>query len=150
MKGNHVPARANVVISDGKATPVAHTFNPAEEGELDLFEDRVGGIPIGFPVIVVRFRRPPSAQAGGVSDATKRAYKVMLNLHLPVLEVTSPSTGTGIQPAPTVAYICRFNSEWVLPERSTLADRKDLRALAYNLLANADIRKVLEDLEAYW
>lgn len=145
-----MPARANIVVNDGKATPVAHTFNPAEDGELDIFEDKAGGIAIGFPLITVRFRRPAGPQSGQASDAKGRVYRIQLNSSWPVLEVTSPSTGTGIQPAPTIAYTLRCNQEWVLPERSTQADRKDLRAIVYNTLNNADIKKVLEDLEAFW
>lgn len=145
-----MPARANIVVNDGKATPVAHTFNPAEDGDLDIFEDKSGGIAIGFPLITLRFRRPTGPQNGSQSSANGRVYRAQLNFSWPVLEVTSPSTGTGIQPAPTVAYVLRSNQEWILPERSTQADRKDLRAIVYNSLNNADIKKVLEDLEAFW
>lgn len=145
-----MPARANIAVNDGQGTPVLHTFNPAEDGELDIFEDKAGGIAIGFPLIVVRFRRPQSPSNGTASAANNRVYRVSMNFSWPVLEVTSPSTGTGIQPAPTVAYVLRCNQEWLLPERSTLANRKDLRAIVYNTLNNADIKKVLEDLEAFW
>lgn len=145
-----MPARANITINDGAATPVAHTFNPTFDKDMDIFEDRAGGIAIGFPLVTVRFKRPAPAQNGSASSANGRVYRVQMNMAFPVLEVTSASTGTGIQPAPTVAYVLRCNSEWVLPERSTTQNRKDLRALFYNLLANTDVRKVLEDLEAFW
>jgi hypothetical protein len=55
-----------------------------------------------------------------------RIYKVTAKLDLPTLEVTSPSTGTGIQPAPTKAYSCQANLEFLIPERSTLAERQVL------------------------
>lgn len=145
-----MPARANIVVNDGKATPVAHTFNPSEDGDVDLFEDKSGGIAIGYPMIMVKFRRPVSAGNGAQSNANSRVYRIQLNFSWPVLEVTSPSTGTGIQPAPTVAYVLRSNQEWIIPERSALADRKDLRAIVYNTLNNADIKKVLEEQEAFW
>jgi len=145
-----MPARANIVVNDGKATPVAHTFNPSEDGDVDLFEDQSGGIAIGYPMIMVRFRRPLAPSNGQSSDAKNRVYRIQLNISWPVLEVTSASTGTGIQPAPTVAYVLRSNQEWLIPERSALADRKDLRAIVYNTLNNADIKKVLEEQEAFW
>jgi len=145
-----VPARANLVINDGQATPVAHTFNPSEDGEVDLFEDKVGGVAIGFPLIAVRFRRPVAPTNATASNANNRVYRINVNVSVPTLESTSAATGTGIPPAPTVAYICRCNMEWLLPERSTLQERKNLRAYTYNLLANADIQKVLQDLEAFW
>lgn len=145
-----MPARANITINDGQATPVAHTFNPTYDKDADIFEDRSGGIAIGFPLVTCRFRRPISAGNGTGSDANKRVYRIQLNLNQPVLEVTSASTGTGIQPAPTVAYVLRTNTEWVFPERSTLQNRKDQVALFANLLANNDVKKVLQDLESFW
>lgn len=145
-----MPARANITINDGQATPVAHTFNPAEDGDLDIFEDKSGGIAIGFPLITVRFRRPSQPTNGSASNANQRVYRVQVNVSVPTLESTSAATGTGIPPAPTVAYVCRCNMEWMLPERSTLANRKDLRAYVYNLMANADFQKVVQDLEAFW
>jgi hypothetical protein len=146
-----MPARANIVVNDAASpSPVAHTFNPSEDGEVDLFEDKSGGIAIGFPLISVRFRRPGPPTSGAQSSANGRVYRVHVNFTWPVLEVTSPSTGTGIQPAPTVAYVLRCNQEWLLPERSTLQDRKDLRAIVYNSLNNSDIKKVVEELEAFW
>lgn len=146
-----MPARASIVVNDGKATPVAHTFSPSSEvNGASLFEDKAGGIAIGFNSIMVSMKRPTPASNGDASNANSRAYKVMLNTAWPTLESTSASTGTGIPPAPTVAYVHRCNQTWILPERGTNADRKDLRAVVYNTLANADVRKVLEDLEDYW
>jgi hypothetical protein len=69
---------------------------------------------------------------------------------LPVLEVTSPSTGTGIQPAPTVAYILRFNGEFILPERADLQGRKHILAYAKNTLAHALVTALVQDLEAVY
>lgn len=146
-----MPARANIVVNDGATTPVAHTFNPSVSGEIDLFEDKATGIAIGFPVIMVRFRRPVAPAGNGAqSTANSRVYRIELSLAYPTLEVTSPSTGTGIQPAPTVAYVNRVNSTWLHPERSTTQNRKDLHALFYNTLNNANVKSVLIDLEAFW
>lgn len=144
-----MPARANITVNDGQGTPVSHTFNPSEDGDVDLFEDKSGGVAIGYPMIMVRFRRPASP-SGGSASGNNRVYRIQLNFSWPVLEQTSASTGTGIQPAPTVAYVLRSNQEWLIPERSTLANRKDLRAIVYNTLNNADIKKVLEEQEAFW
>lgn len=142
-----MPARANIVVNDGQATPVAHTFNPAENGDNDLFEDKSGGIPIGFPTIVTRFQRPAPGAAASVSN---RVYRIKTTVSWPTLESTSASTGTGIPPAPTVAYVNRCVMEWIHPERSTLANRKDARAIVYNLLANTDYKKVVEELDPYY
>jgi hypothetical protein len=145
-----MPARAAIVVNDGQATPVAHTFTPTSDREADVFEDKASGIALGFPQILFRTRRPAAARNGQSSDANNRVYRIQVNVAWPVLEVTSPSTGTGIQPAPTIAYTLRANMEWILPERSTLSDRKDLRAIVYNMLDNSDVKKVLQDLESFY
>jgi hypothetical protein len=79
--------------------------------------DRVGGIAIGYPRLTMSVRPPTKAS---------RIYKVTAKLVLPTLEQTSPSTSTGIQPAPTKAYDCACVMEFFLPERSTLAERQKL------------------------
>lgn len=146
-----MPARANIVINDATSpTPVAHTFNPTENGEWSLFEDKVGGIPIGFGLITMRMKRPTPPSNGTESKASSRVYRQELNIALPVLEVTSPSTGTGIQPAPTVAYILRCNMLFLWPERSTLQERKNVVAYAKNVLSDANVLKVLQDLEDWY
>jgi hypothetical protein len=77
--------------------------------------DRSGGIAIGYPRLTMSVRPPTKAS---------RIYKVTMKLVLPTLEVTAPSTSTGIQPAPTKAYDCTAVLEFFLPERSTAAERR--------------------------
>lgn len=79
--------------------------------------DRVGGIAIGYPAMTMSVR-PPSK--------VSRIYKVVVKFVQPTLEQTSPSTATGIQPAPIKAYDCTFVGEFLLPERSTQAERAAL------------------------
>lgn len=79
--------------------------------------DRAGGIAIGYPALTMSVRPPTKAS---------RIYKVQVKLVLPTLEQTSPSTATGIQPAPTKAYDCTCVMEFMLPERSTLLERQTL------------------------
>jgi hypothetical protein len=64
------------------------------------------------------------------------------------MESTSASTGTGIAPAPTVAYVHQSTHEFILPERGSLADRKDILAFAANALANATVTTAVQTLEA--
>jgi hypothetical protein len=79
--------------------------------------DQSGGIAIGYPSMTLSVRPP---QKGS------RLYKVTQVLNRPTLEITSPSTSTGIQPQPTLAYSCQVRTEWMLPERSSLAERTAL------------------------
>jgi hypothetical protein len=90
--------------------------------------DRVGGIAIGYPALTMSVRPPTKAS---------RIYKVTVKLVLPTLEQTSPSTMTGIQPAPTKAYDCSCVMEFMLPERSTLAERQKLFSQASSLFMDA-------------
>jgi len=83
--------------------------------------DRSGGIAIGYPALSMSVRPPTKAS---------RIFKVMAKLVLPTLEQTSASTMAGIQPAPTKAYDCTAVMEFMLPERSTLAERQRLFSCA--------------------
>jgi len=122
-------AIAALTLADGQATPVNHTFSPVniDAGGVARWADRSSGIAIGFPVISQSLRNPTKGS---------RNYRMTAKVQLPVLEVTSPGTATGIQPAPTKAYDLLATIELVLPERSTLAQRNDLLAYVKNLLAN--------------
>jgi len=125
-------AIAPIVINDGQGTPLAHTFAPVtiDAAGVAKWADRSGGISVGFPGLTYSLKSPSGAS---------NSYKMTAKVVLPVLEQTSPSTSTGIQPAPTVAYNLIANVELVLPERSTLADRKNLIAFVRNYLANATV-----------
>lgn len=119
---------APITLNDGSAAPVAHTFSPVniDSAGVAKFVDRASGIAIGFPQISLSVRSPNKAS---------RMYRVVGKVVTPVLEVTSPSTATGIQPAPTKAYDLLGTFEFVLPERSTLQQRTDLLAYVKNFLA---------------
>lgn len=136
-------AIAALTLADGQATPVNHTFNPVNIDATGVarWADRVGGIAIGYPVVSVSLRSPTK---------DSRAYKLVIKVVSPTLEVTSPSTSTGIQPAPTKAYDCIFSGEMVLPERSTQAQRKDLLAFVKNMLANAVVTNAVNDFESVY
>lgn len=140
-------ARSNIVINDGQTTPVSHTFSPCSgDGNVAgvsmiRYEDRSGGISVGFPTVVFATRKP----AGKL-----RNHKLAITVSRPVLENVSNSTVSGIAPAPTVAYDVVFRGEFILPERSTMDARKDLLAYVKNLLANAATTSAVQDLESPW
>lgn len=137
-------AIAALALNDGQATPVSHTFSPVsiDVAGVARWADRSGGIALGFPVISFTLRAPTKQS---------RNYKLTAKVVTPVLEVTSPSTATGIQPAPTKAYDITFNVEATLPERSTLQQRKDAYAFLKNFLANATVMQAaIENFEAVY
>lgn len=90
--------------------------------------DRSSGIAIGYPAFTMQVRPPTKAS---------RVYKVTAKVVVPTLEQTSPSTSTGIQPAPTKAYDCTCVLEFMLPERSTAAERQNLYSLVQSLFMAA-------------
>nr|QDH90883.1 MAG: hypothetical protein H2Rhizo32546e2411_000002 [Leviviridae sp.] len=146
-----MPALAAITINDGAATPLAHTFNPSgpDKNGVNYFYDRSGGIAVGFPIVSIDLKEPKPVSAGGVSAAS-RVYRATVKVVYPILEVTSPTTGTGIQPAPTKSYDMMFRGEFILPERSTLQNRKDIFAFAKNILANANVTSLVQDLESIY
>ena len=107
-------------------TPVVRTFKPARrEGDVYRWENRASGIIAGYDQLTISFR--PS------SKATKQT-KLQMVLTCPILEQTSASTATGIQPAPTVAYSDRVEIAIISHERSSQQNRKDLLAMARDLI----------------
>jgi len=124
-------AIAAMTLADGQATPSNHTFSPVDiKDGVAKWADRSGGIALGFPAVSFSMRQPVKGS---------RNFRLTMKVALPVLEATSPSTSTGIQPAPTKAYDLLFSGEFVLPERSTLAQRNDLLAYVKNFLANSAV-----------
>lgn len=139
-----MPAIGNIVVNDGATTPVAHTYAPAGiDGINARYADRASGIPIGYNTIDLSLRAPSA-------KSLEPMYLATFRVKTPVLEVTSPSTASGIQPAPTVAYTLIGESKFWMPERSSLQNRKDLLAMHKNLLANAVVTSVIENLESVY
>lgn len=137
-----MPIFTALTINDGQATPVAHTFSPKTLiGTEAAYVDRVGGITVGFPSVTVN-STPPTK--------TSRLNKVRLKVVMPVLEVVNAATYNGITPAPTKAYDMTFDCMFFLPERSSLAQRKDILAYAKNLLANALTTALVETQETIY
>jgi hypothetical protein len=121
---DHALARLTTSATVG----VDSTLNPEgiNSSGVAAWVDRSGGIAIGYPRLTLSVRPPTKAS---------RVFKVSCRLALPTLEQTSPSTATGIQPAPTKAYDCSCVMEFFLPERSTLAERQKLFSMIASLFA---------------
>lgn len=122
---------APITINDGKATPVAVTFNPGPEvPEGRSFEDRTAGVSIGFRRLTVSTR---FAKGNSTVNRSK------LSLELPVTTTVNGVT--------SVAYTLRGAVELILPVQSTDAERKDVYAFLQNALANALVKGALRDLD---
>lgn len=138
-----MPALATVTINDGQATPVAHNFTPVgtDAAGVTRVADKSGGIAVGFPVISQSMRAPTK---------DSRNYKLTVKVAVPTLEVTAPQSGSGFVPAPTKAYDVSANIEIIMPERSTLAERKNALAYVKNYLAHGNVTAAVEQFETFW
>lgn len=134
---------ANIVINDAAGTPVAHTFVPiGKVGNVLTFEDQSATNIIGRWRITIEVRRPI---LGKKNNGNERNYRVLVGMHQPVLEVPGPGASP-IIPAPTLAYIPRGLTEYILSERTTDLDRDNISKMLPLLLQNAQVRQVVEDL----
>lgn len=134
-----MPAFSSVTLNDGQATPVAHVFQPNSlVGELASFQDRSGGIALGYPVITIL-----------AADAAKGSAvaKVRAKIVVPILETVTGSSTGGFAPAPEKAMDLTADMLFLIPIRSTLAHRKDLLAYSKNLLSNALMTALVETQE---
>lgn len=137
---------SNIVLADAQGTPVNHTFVPIgrDKNGVFWFEDQSQTNAIGYWRISVELKKPPVAIAKQSSEG--RSNRALIQLMEPILETMSNSTVSGIEPAPTVSYVPRSFAEFVLPERSSLQNRKDIRKMMANLLAEAQVVSVVETL----
>lgn len=133
-------AFAPIILADGATTPVNHTFSPVtiDSAGVAKLADRSTGLSIGFPVITMSVRAPTKGS---------RNYKVVGKIVVPTLEVTAPSTATGIQPAPMKAYDHFGEFTFVLPDRGTEAERANVLAYMKNFLNTAAITAAVKSYE---
>lgn len=142
-----MPAVANIVLADAQATPVNHTYIPLgpDSNGVWWFEDQSQSTPIGYWRLSIQLKRPGPPAAGQASNI-ERVSRATLTMHQPVLE-TLGTNDAGITPAPTVSYIPRSKQEFILPERGTLQNRKDLRKMSASLLSDTLVIAVIESLQ---
>jgi len=132
-------ALADLSIVD--AHTVTHVFKPLEMvNGLATFEDRSGGVQVGYPTLNLQVVRP---------SKNSQVTKVRVTLAVPKLE-TLASAASGFTPAPTVAYTTVAKLEVFLPIRGVLAERQDIRSLMYNALTNAVITAAIDTGEGVY
>ncbi len=143
-----MPSAANIVLADAQATPVNHTFTPIglDKDNTYWYEDASAPATIGNWRISVKIARPAQPMAG--QNSNERVYRIRIGLHVAVLANVSNSTVTGVAPLPTLAYIPRTFVEHVIPEAAVKLDRDNLNKMVPNLLLNAQIMAVLQNLES--
>jgi len=139
-------AVTSIVLNDAQGTPVAHTFIPLgpDSNGVWWFEDQTGTSAIGYNKISLQLVRPKTASSG--SNAGDRTSRIKVGIHTPKLE-TVATNDAGLTPPPTVAYVPRVLAEFILSERSTLQDRKDIRKYMDFLMAETQLTNMVENLQ---
>ena len=137
-----MPQNTTIVLKDGVATPVNHSFVPkgpiGSNGEY-VFRDSLGTITFDGGQAMLSVERRPLAS----SSPTE---KVRLKIALPLV-TTQIVNGVSQD---VVAYSDLCTIETVLSKTSSKARRKDLLAYAASALAAASIQSVVVDGEAFW
>lgn len=141
-----MPAAANVVINDGAATPVAHTFTPTQKDTKGVlwFEQITPAITsqlaakkIGYKQIRGNLMARQSVENGTVT----------FSVIVPTLEAIGTSD-SGYAPPPRVAYKEVARLSFDLSERSIKQERKDTRVLSQNLLGSQMAIDAIDNLLA--
>lgn len=131
--------RANITLTDAATTPVNRVYYPSQSADgLIRWTDRTQSVFAGQNKLTVAQR---------LANKQTKSTKVSWKLETPILEQTSASTSSGIQPAPTVAYTPIGVIELVLPDRATLQERKDLLAQMRDLIDEAIVTSQVHDLD---
>lgn len=132
-------AIAPISILDGKSTPQTHVFNPKRTiPNAEYKRDGVAGLAtVGWESFKIDVK--PASNTG--------VNKVTVELAIPVMEVPAGGTSSGYTAPPGVAHVLRGKIELYLHNRSVDSDRKDLRVLLMNALANAQVIGAIESLE---
>lgn len=142
-------AVASITLFDALVTPVSHSFIPLgpDSSGVWWWEDQSATATIGYNRISMSLLRVGNPAPGASSK--DRVNRVKIGFHTPKLEVLG-NTSTGLTPPPTVAYVARCNIEFILPERSSLQDRKDLRKYIDNIMAETQVTNMIENLQGVY
>jgi hypothetical protein len=129
-----MPAIAALVINDGAATPVAHTFAPVTtDGSLAKWADRSPSIPSGFRTITEEVLEP---------SGNRTAYKITLGFFFPVVAT--------VNAVDTVVRFSSANVVFNMAPDSTQQERDDNLTYVINCLSHAEVRNSVEKLEPFY
>lgn len=134
---------ADVVLPD--SVPANHTFTAIKvqgvqgspETTLAEWNDLSGGVYAGFSRMTLAVRRPtPKSKQG----------RVTVRVSVPVLEVLSNSTVSGIAPAPMKAYEVVAEATFILPERASALSKADALAYLKAALSTASVLSAVQSM----
>lgn len=125
--------RANIVVNDGAVTPVSHTFNPMGKpsgSDYEIYVERASGKPEFQSEIRIKTQQP---------SKSGQPYKVFVTMIQPKV--------VNVNGVDTLDRQSRLDLTFTTSSRSITQDRKDLRVMLSNLLANAQVIAVIDNLE---
>jgi hypothetical protein len=129
-------AIANVVLPDAAGTPVNHTFIPLKvDGDTARWIEQSNAAAIGYWPLLYSLRAP-------TAQSQAKVYRANVSLVIPIV---TTETINGVS-RPRVEYTMRASAEFVLPQDSTLQNRKDLRKLLVEALNTTLIKDGIETL----
>lgn len=130
---------ANISINDGKATPEAHVYVAIKSGESSLW--RRTGVA-GQPAVAMESVKAIAKLATSANGVNK----IDIELVVPVLEQAAAGAATGYVAPPALAHELRGKITLFAHQRSDSVGRKDLRVLLSNLLKDAQIVDLVDNL----
>jgi len=125
-----------LTLTDAAGTPVNRSYLLVQSTpDLSIWKDYVtnSGYPNGAGVASLSLKEN--------SNGTMRLTGKLV---LPTLETVAGDTGLGFTPAPTKAYECLGSFDLVFPARSSLQNRKDLKAMTIDLMSDAVVTAATE------
>lgn len=137
-----MPSKSPFVLTDGKATPVTHTFNPTQAygSTVEPWEERSSsGVPLGASRLEIEVQQP---------KGKGQVYRVKVKIQVPHLISTTPPGATA--PVSSVDYTDVAMLELAFHQKSTTQDRKDLRSMLIDLLSESQFSAASDGLEGFW
>lgn len=117
----------NIVLKDGKSTPVNHTFVPSRVSDLKTSYFGPGSTLASRETLVIDRREPTSTVAG----------KVTIKLVTPIEQVVDGQT--------TVSHQDLASVDFVLAPKSNADERRDIRVMMANVLLDASVIDVIDN-----
>lgn len=127
---------AEIAIADGAATPVTHTFKPVDDNPPEWVDSDAA----------ILYKHQQKRLIIDIKRAKGPAgvNRVSMTLNL-------PTGGDGVTvPANENSRFAVCKVEFLLPAKGFKQERKDLRTLVMNALANAQIIDVIDELNGAW
>lgn len=127
---------STLTLTDAAGTPVNRSFPAVQSSpDLTIWKDfsTNGGYPVGAGVASL-----------SVKENASGTVRVSGKLVLPTMETISGDTDLGYAPVPNKAFEVLGSFDLVFPNRSSLQNRKDLKAMFIDFLSDAVVTSAVE------